>query len=62
MTYKNFQNFKINIWIQKFKNFMTYKNLKISKFHNLQKFHDLQKFSKFQISKLIYGYKNLKIS
>ena len=47
MTYKNFQNF------------ITYKNFKISKFHNLQKFHDLQNF---EISKLINGYKNLKIS
>ena len=47
MTYKNFQNFKINIWIQKFKkfkNFMTYKNFEISKFH------DLQKFQNFKIS------------
>ena len=72
MTYKNFKiskfhdlqkfqnfNFKINIWIQKFKNFMTYKNFqnfityknfKISKFHNLQKFQNFityKKISKF---------------
>ena len=52
MTYKNFQNFKINIWIQKFKNFMTYKN-------DLQKFKNFMTYKNFKISKF-HGYKNYK--
>ena len=38
---------------------MTYK---ISKFNDLQKFQNFMTYKNFKISKLIYGYKNLKIS
>ena len=56
---KKFTKFQ-NFIVQKFQNFMTYKNFKISKLiyglTKISKFHDLQKFQNFMT------YKNFKIS
>ena len=58
MTYKNFQNFKINIWIQKFKNFMIYKNFQNFKI-NIHGGNFLQKISRLQLKLSKVSYKSI---